>query len=126
MLRLPVPDLLAVTTGESIVVFTARNEAEQGDEVQLAAGGARDPADLQDAYRHWAGRDAPPGPWTAVVEEVHPSAALDPVGGAARHVLAAVPDGDLVVVRVYGPDGPVLSDTAYEARRRSLDAVLAP
>ncbi len=126
MLALPVPDLVAVVTGESIIAFTDRHAALLGDEVELVSTGSREAAELQPAYRHWADREAPPGAWTAVVEEVHPTAALDPVGGAARHVLADVPDGDLVVLRVYGPDGAVLSDTAYDARRRSLGAVLAP
>ena len=40
--------------------------------------------------------------------------------------LAEVPDGDLVVLRVYGTEGPVLSDIAYAARRQSLGTALAP
>ena len=126
MLRLPVPDLLALVTGESIVAFVDRTTVEQGDEVALVAGGERPVEHLQPAYRHWVTRPAPDGEWTALVEEVHPAAALDPVAGASRHVLAAVPEGDLVVLRVYGTDGPALSDVAYRARRASLGAALAP
>ena len=126
MLRLPAPDVLALVTGESIVAFTGRSTVELGDEVELEASGPRPATELQPGYRHWANRPAPEGAWSAVVEEVHPTAALDPAAGASRHVLAAVPDGDLVVVRVYGPDGPVLSDVAYAARRHSLGTALAP
>jgi hypothetical protein len=126
VLALPIPDLLALVTGESIVAFAARGAVQAGDEVDLAASGTRPATALQPAYRHWAGRDAPPGDWTAVVEEIHPSAALDPIAGASRHVLVDVPDGDLVVVRTHGQAGPVLSDVAYGARRRSLGAALAP
>ena len=126
MLLLPVPDLLAVATGESIVAFVARGAVEQGDEVELAGSESRAADQLQRPYRHWTGRDAPAGPWTAVVEEVHPSAALDPVAGAARHVLARVPEGDVIVLRVLRNGEPVLSDVAHSARRRSLDAALAP
>ena len=126
MPALPIPDLLALVTGESIVAFTDRSTVEQGDEVELTASGHRPASDLKPAYRHWVGRDAPRGEWMAVVEGVHPTSGLDPEAGAARHVLADVPDGDLLVLRVYGADGPVLSDVAYAARRRSLGTALAP
>lgn len=120
-LALPDPDLRALATGEVVVGFAARGTVEVGDEVGLAAAGARAPADLKPAYRHWSDAGPPEGNWTAIVEAVHPAALLDGAAGTARHILAAVPEGDLVVLRVYGPGGPVLSDVAYAARRRSLD-----
>ena len=61
---------------------------------------------------------------TAVVEAVHPAALLDPASGGARHVLAEAPGGDLLILRVYGADGAVLSDGAFQARRRSVEGAL--
>ena len=49
---------------------------------------------------------------------------LDPAAGSARHVLAGVPPGDLVVLRVFGDTGAVLSDVAFAARLRSLEGAL--
>ena len=117
------PDLLSLVTGEAVVAFAERGAVDEGDEVELRPGGPRPPEELKPAYRHWADRRVE-GEWTAVVEAVHPAALLDPDSGAARHVLAATPDGDLLVLRVYGSDGPVLSDTAFEARRRSVQGAL--
>ena len=91
---------------------------------QARAGGTRRDTDLKPAYRHWADRPVE-GEWSAVVEAVHPAALLDPESGSARHILAEAPGGDLLVLRVYGPDGPVLSDAAFEARRRSVQGALA-
>lgn len=123
-LALPDPDLRALAGGEVIVAFTGRATAEPGDEVTLVGAGPRPAAELKPAYHHWADGGPPPGTWTAVVEEVHPAAALDPGRGDSRHVLAAIPTGDLLVLRVYGADGPVLSDTAFAARRASLASAL--
>lgn len=123
-LALPDPDLRALAIGEVIVAFTPRASAEPGDEVTLTGAGSRPAAELKRAYRHWADAGPPPGDWSAVVEDVHPAASLDAAEGDARHVLAAVPPGDLLVLRVYGGGGPVLSDTAFAARRASLSAAL--
>jgi len=123
-LSLPVPDLLAVVTGESIVAFVPRGAVEVGDEVRLAAAGSRTPGEVKPAYAGWVERAAPDGAWWAAVEDVLAASALDPREGASRHVLAGIPDGDLLVLRVHGEDGPVLSDTAFAARRRSLDGAL--
>ncbi len=126
MLTLPLPDVLALAGGEQVIAFTPRRAAGEGDEVALVASGTRNVSELKPAYRHWAGRSAPDGEWTAIVMAVHPAAGLDAEAGAARHVLAAAPtDGDLLVLRVHRPDGePVLSDTAFAARVRSVEAAL--
>ncbi len=121
-LALPDPDLRALVGGEVIVAFSARATAEPGDEVTLTGAGPRPAAELKPAYRHWADAGPPPGSWSAVVVEVHPAASLDPARGASRHLLTDVPAGDLLVLRVYGPDGPALSDTAFAARLSSLAA----
>ena len=123
-LDLPIPDLLALVTGEVVAAFGPRRGVDQGDEVDLAASGSRPADDLKPAYRHWADREAPAGAWSAVVEAVHPAALLNAESGDARHVLVTVPEGDLLVLRVYGTGGPVLSDAAFAARRRSLEGAL--
>ncbi len=125
MLHLPAPDLMALVTGEIVAAFTGRAAAGEGDEVELLAEGTRPAGELKPAYVHWV--DAAPGEgWTAVVHAVHPASGLDAAAGEARHILAAAPaSGDLLVLRVYAADGePVLSDTAFAARARSLEAAL--
>ena len=100
-------------------------QGEIGDEVGLEAGGAMPPGTLREAYRRWADGPAPQGTWTAVVESVEPATALDAEAGRSRHLRTAAPrSGDLAVLRVYGSDGPVLSDGAFSARRASLEAAL--
>ncbi len=124
MLEVSAPELRALASGEVIVAFAARGSAAIGDEVELASAGQRAPDDLKPAYRSWASLPAPDGTWTAVVEAVHPAALLDPESGSARHILAGAPGGDLLLLRVYGPDGPVLSEVAFAARRRSVEGAL--
>lgn len=124
MLALPAPDLHALAQGETVIAFTPRGAVREGDEVELVTSGGRSPEELKPAYarRH---DDAPPrGDWNAIVEAVHPAALLDPDAGSARHVLAFVPSGDLVVLRVFDGTEPVLSGEAYEARRRSVEGAL--
>jgi len=124
MLTIPDPDLRALASGETVVAFVPRGAVSPGDEVELAPGGPRQPAQLKPAYRRWADAGPPLGSWTAVVESVDPAAALDPVAGVSRHILAEPGDGDVVVLRVLGPDGPVLGDEAHAARVRSVTGAL--
>ncbi len=126
MLTLPIPDLLALCSGEQLLAFVSRGAADEGDEVHLAAGGRRSADEMKPAYREWAGRAAPDGRWTALVLAVRPASALEREAGAARHILAAAPEeGDLLVLRVHRPDGePVLSNTAFAARVRSVEGAL--
>lgn len=124
MLTLPDPDLRALVTGEVVIGFAPRGVVEAGDEVELVGSGPRPVHDLKPGYRHWAAMAAPAGAWSAVVEAVHPAALLDDEKGAARHVLTRIPDGDLLLLRVYGTEGAVLSDVAFAARRASLEFAL--
>jgi hypothetical protein len=126
VISVPDADLRALATGETIVAFVPRATVGPGDEVELAAGGRRRPEELKEAYRRWAEAGPPEGTWTAQVEAVHPAAALDPEAGRPRHILddSALPEGDLLVLRVSGPEGPVLSDAAFAARLGSLEAAL--
>lgn len=124
MLTLSNAEMMALVTGESVVAFVDRRTVDEGDELELDGGGSRADAELKPAYRRWADVPTPHGEWTAVVESIDPAAILDPVAGSSRHILAEAGTGDLVVLRVYGDDGPVLSDTAFAARRRSVEGAL--
>jgi hypothetical protein len=80
---------------------------------------------LKPAYRRWADQPAPGGPWLGIVDRVDPATILDPEAGAARHILVEAPlEGDLIILRVYGPDGPVLGDDAFVARRNAVEGAL--
>ncbi len=125
VLAVPLPDPHALIRGESIVAFVTRGVVTKGDEATLEASGTRQANALKRAYRRWANLLSPEGSWTAVVEAVHPTGLLDPVAGSARHVLAAIPEGDLAILRVYGVAGPVLSDVAFAARRKAVEGALA-
>ncbi len=124
MLSLPDAEVRALATGEVIVAFVPRMAVGEGDEVDLGGSGAMPAEDLKPAYRRWAGLPAPEGPWTAVVVAVDPAALLDPEAGAGRHIRNAPGTGDLAILRVYGPEGPVLSDEAFAARRRSIEGAM--
>jgi hypothetical protein len=126
MLPLPSPDLRALATGTTVVAFVPRGAADAGDEVVLHAEGSRPPATLQAPYRAWAEQTPPDGEWSAVVVSVDPAGLIDGPAGAPHHILAHVPDGDLLVLRVYGPDGAVLDDDAFAARRRDVEGTMAP
>lgn len=125
MLEIPDPDLRALAGGETIVAFVERANHGPGAEATLIGSGPRPGDSLKPAYRRWADAGPPPGTWVAVVEEVHPAVALDAIDGVARHILVAAPEsGDLLVLRVFRGDVPVLSDEAFAARVSSLEAAL--
>jgi hypothetical protein len=125
MLAIAAPELLALLEGEIIVVFVARGTCTEGDEVELVVGDPLDADLVKPAYRRWCDAEVPSGPWTAVVVAVDPAQLLDPEAGGARHVRTAAPlDGDLVLLRVEGPDGPILSDDAFAARRGSVEGAM--
>lgn len=124
MLTLTDAELRALVTGETIVAFVGRGDLDEGDEVALTSAGPAAAPDLKPAYRRWAEAGPPAGQWIAVVDGIEPAAILDPVAGAARHIRVEPGDGDLVLLRVYGESGPVLSNTAYAARRRSVIGAL--
>lgn len=119
------PDLKALVEGEVVVAFSSRGLVDERDEVTFEASPRSDPSELKPAYRRWSDVEVA-GTWTAVVEAVHPATLLDPVAGSGRHILSSIPRGDLIVLRVFGEDGnPVLSDVAFDARRRSLEGALS-
>jgi hypothetical protein len=110
MAPLVVPDaeLAALVAGATVVAFVARGTLSEGDEVELVPEGA---VSAQ-----------PPGEWSAVVAAV--DAAATAVDAAALDRPAAGRGGDLVVLRVYGVDGPVLDDTAFEAARQAVEGAM--
>jgi hypothetical protein len=126
MLPIPDPDLRGLAAGESVITFVTRGTLTEGDEVELVGSGPRPATELKPAYRRWADAGPPAGSWVAVVVAVHPAAALDPMVGAARHILAERGEGDLVVLRVYEGARAVLSDDAFAARRASVEGALTP
>jgi hypothetical protein len=124
LLRVPDPDLRALTSGEQILAFVAQGTVAPGSTVDLAGSGPRPAHQLKPAYRRWADAATADRAWSATVDAVVPASQLDPVSGAARHILREPDGGDLVVLRVAGPAGPVLTDDAYAARRISLESAL--
>ncbi len=125
MVQIPNPDLRALASGEVVVAFVTRGTATEGDEIELAGSGPRDERELKPAYRRWADEPAPAGPWLGVVDRVDPATILDPEAGVSRHILTEAPvEGDVIILRVYGPDGPVLGEDAFAARRSSVEGAL--
>lgn len=105
------------------MAFTERGACTEGDEVGLEASGPRPDEEVDAAYRRFT--SPPAGSWTGVVVAVHPIRLLDREAGRARHILTSTPDdGDVVVLRVFGEEGAVLSDEAFAARRRSVEGAL--
>lgn len=126
VLTVPSPDLRALATGESVIAVVARGSVSEGDELDLAADDSRNADELKPAYRRWAAEKAPAGAWSAVVAAVHPAQAFDDAAASSRHIFSGHLEGDVVVLRMYGADGPVLSDAAFDARVSSLEGSLRP
>lgn len=124
MLSVTDAELRALAEGECVIAFAPRGSISEGDEVELSPTGSVAVGALKPAYRRWADAGPPEGRWTAVVDSVGPAAALDPIAGASRFILTAPGEGDLVVLRVFGEDGPVLGDEAFDARLRSINGAL--
>lgn len=124
MLTVSDPELRALAEGECVIGFAPRGSVSEGDEVAVSANGPLPVGALKPAYRRWADAGPPDGAWSAVVEAVGPATALDPIAGASRVILAAPGEGDLIVLRVFGDEGPVLSDDAFDARKRSVNGAL--
>ena len=125
MVQIPDPDLRALASGEVVIAFVNRGAATEGDEIDLRSSGPRPGSELKPAYRRWAAEPVPGGPWLGIVDRVDPATILDAEAGSSRHILTEAPaTGDVIILRVYGPDGPVLSDEAFAARRASVEGAL--
>jgi hypothetical protein len=125
MLQIPNPDLRALASGEIVIAFVNRGAATEGDEIDLRGSGSRPESELKPAYRRWATESVLGGPWLGIVDRVDPATILDREAGSSRHILTEAPAaGDVIILRVYGPDGPVLSEDAFAARRSSVEEAL--
>lgn len=124
MLDLSPPEARALIAGEVVVGFAERGAVTEGDEVDISPTVTLAETDVKPAYQRWLDTAIPDGPWTGVVISVDPAQILDPDAGQSRHVRTSAPSGDLIVLRVYGPDGPVLSDAAFAARQKSVEGAL--
>ena len=118
-MRVEVPSaaLRALVTGE-VVTLPHAPGIETGTTVTIVDAGG-DAGPLKPAYRRWA-RMPVAGTWTATVTRLMDTESLDAGSFASRHVLGEHPTGMVAILRVSGDDGPVLSDTAFEARVRSV------
>ncbi len=119
-LSIPDQDLAALAAGEVIVAFASRHAVDLNDELELVASGPRPMTEL-------AGRRAqvvaPATPLFGLVVGLQPAASLSGTDGAIHHVLARVPDGDAIILRVFAGDVPVLPDAEFEARRETVEAM---
>ncbi|NNC93367.1 MAG: hypothetical protein HKN80_12840 [Acidimicrobiia bacterium] len=120
-LELPDPDLHALATGTVIVAFAPRYAVDLNDELELVPIGARPASDLSAA--HLANVAPPTGAFTGLVVGLQPAASLASDEGAAHHILAAVPAGDVVIMRVFSIEGPVLTDPEFAERLAAIEAV---
>ena len=123
MLELSTAEARALIEGEIIVAFADRGAITEGDEIPIEPNTSLEPVQIKPAYRRWINETVPEG-WSGVVVSVDPATILDPEAGNSRHIRTEVAGGDLVVLRVYGPEGPSLSDAAFVARQRSVEGAL--
>lgn len=122
-LAIPDPDVLALATGETVVAFVPRNSVDLNDELELEPVGRRSPGELAETHAHLATSGTETVNATALVVGLQPAASLAGGDGAAHHILASVPDGDIAILRVYTDRGPVLTDDEFEARREAIEAM---
>lgn len=124
MLDLSPPEARALIAGEIVIAFAERGAVTEGDEVEIGPTITLTESQVKPAYQRWLDAAVPDGPWTGIVISVDPAQILDPDAGQSRHVRTSAPSGDLIVLRVYGPEGPVLSDAAFAARQKSVEGAL--
>jgi hypothetical protein len=122
-LELPNPDLLALAAGTVIVAFAPRHAVDLNDELELVPVGARPASDLAPAHRGLATVDPPEGEYSGLVVGLQPAASLAGSDGAAHHILAAAPEGDAVIMRVFSAQGPVLTDDKFAECLAGIEAV---
>lgn len=122
-LVIPDPDLQALVTGTVIVAFAVRHAVDLNDELDLVAGGPRPVAELAAQHAGLASAGPPAGTFVGLVVGLQPAASLAGAEGAAHHILARVPDGDAVILRVFSQDGPVLIEEEFDRLRTVVEAV---
>ncbi|MEE9185302.1 MAG: hypothetical protein V3U39_12630 [Acidimicrobiia bacterium] len=118
-LTLPMPDLWLLASGKSVVAFASRHAVDLNDELELAPGPPRPVAELK----------AEPGAvvepsalddLTALVMGVQPASSLSPESD--NNFLTILPEGDVLILRVYRENRPVLDDAEFEALRAEVEA----
>lgn len=118
-LTVPTPDLWLLATGRTVVAFAPRHAVDLGDELELAPGPARPELELRSGYGY--DREPPSvDAFTALVLGVQPASSLSPE--AESNFLASTPEGDVVILRVYRGEAPVLDDGEFERRRAEVEA----
>jgi hypothetical protein len=122
-LELPDPDLQALAAGTVIVAFAPRHAVDLNDELELVPSGGRPASDLSSAHTGLALTGTPAGEYSGLVVGLQPAASLARDEGAAYHILAAVPEGDAVILRVFSAKGPVLTDDEFTEHLTAVEAV---
>ena len=122
-LELPDQDLQALAGGTVIVAFAPRHAVDLNDELELVPIGARPVSDLSPAHTGLADAGAPTGEYSGLVVGLQPAASLASDKGTVHHILAAVPEGDAVIMRVFSAQGPVLTDEQFAEHLTAIEAV---
>ncbi len=122
-LALPDPDLQALAIGTVIVAFAPRHAVDLNDELVLVATGPRPGSELATAHSELVSAGPPAGEFVGLVVGLQPAASLAGPEGLTHHILAAVPDGDAIILRVFSENGPVLDEEEFAHRRAAVEAV---
>lgn len=118
-LTLPMPDLWLLASGKSVVAFAARHAVDLNDELQLTPGPPRPAAELK-AEPGTAVEPSELDDVTALVMGVQPASSLSPESD--NNFLTILPEGDVLILRVYRGNRPVLDDAGFEAQRAEVEA----
>ncbi len=117
-LTLPTPDLWLLAAGRSVVAFCPRHLVDLNDELELEAGPARPDSEL---HSDFVGLGDPGfDDLAALVIGVQPASSLSIQ--SESHFLTFVPEGDVLILRVYRDNEPVLEEAEFEKRRADVEA----
>ena len=110
----------ALAAGAVIATFVPRGSLTEGDEVDVAGGRPEPDAPVVSRFEQHLTGPIPSG-YTAVVVSVDPAAVLTSDDRPDLCVYAQHGDGDLIVLRVFGPNGPVIDDETFRANQLHVD-----
>ena len=113
----------ALAAGAVIATFVPRGSLTEGDEVEIAGGRPEPDAPVVARFEEHQTGLMPDG-YTAVVVSVDPAAVLPRGDGPDLCVYDQQGDGDLIVLRVFRPDGPVIDDMAFRAMQQHVDGAV--
>ena len=117
-LTLPTPDLWLLAGGRIVVAFAPRHAVGLNDELELSTGPARPGSELQPDYADL--EDPSLGDLSALVIGVQPASSLSVQ--SESHFLTFVPEGDVLILRVYQDNEPVLEEAEFERLRAGVEA----